>query len=252
MIGHSDSTIPFPKAHRTPKPQEPYVCRKPFKQVFRFKITLQEVEPVVWRRIELPYCYTFWDLHVAITDVFGWLDYHLHEFKILNSKTGKPERYGSRGEEFDELDDLPPLKSDRKKKLAGLFHEKCREAAYCYDFGDCWEHTIELEDILLKDQMAGYPRCTAGEMACPPDDCGGAAGYERLLSAIRNPRDSEHKHMVNWLRGMKGDNFKPDVFDPAAVHFDNPDIRWKVAYEGGKMTPDMRGWEFVKRQEGRE
>ena len=30
--------------------------------------------------------------------------------------------------------------------------------------------------------------------------------------------------------------------------FDDPDKRWKIVFEGAKMTPDMRSWAFFKRQ----
>ncbi len=52
----------------------------------QFKITLQDVKPAVWRRIQTPAGYSFWDLHVAIQDAMGWKDMHLHEFQILEPK----------------------------------------------------------------------------------------------------------------------------------------------------------------------
>lgn len=39
-------------------------------------------KPPIWRRIQVPETYTFWDLHVAIQDVMGYLDSHLHSFEI--------------------------------------------------------------------------------------------------------------------------------------------------------------------------
>jgi len=53
---------------------------KKFEQVYQFKITLGDIEPEIWRRIQVPENYTFWDLHVAIQDAMGWFDCHLHEF----------------------------------------------------------------------------------------------------------------------------------------------------------------------------
>ena len=43
-------------------------------RVYQFKVTLLETDPPVWRRLQVPNCYTFWYLHCAVTDAFGWLD----------------------------------------------------------------------------------------------------------------------------------------------------------------------------------
>ncbi|MFO8032764.1 MAG: plasmid pRiA4b ORF-3 family protein, partial [Desulfohalobiaceae bacterium] len=50
--------------------------------IYQFYIRLQEIEPPIWRRIQVPDTYTFWGLHVAIQDAMGWLDYHLHAFRL--------------------------------------------------------------------------------------------------------------------------------------------------------------------------
>jgi hypothetical protein len=50
---------------------------------FQYKVTLLGIEPPVWRRIQVPAKYSFWDLHVAIQDATGWLDYHLHAFRNI-------------------------------------------------------------------------------------------------------------------------------------------------------------------------
>ena len=46
-------------------------------------------------RIRVPASYSFWDLHVAIQDSMGWLDYHLHEFRVLDPRSlGGPQTSG--------------------------------------------------------------------------------------------------------------------------------------------------------------
>lgn len=62
--------------------------RRPFKNVYQFKITLVETNPPVWRRIQVPESFSFYDLHVAIQDAMGWLDYHLHMFEIEGAGKG--------------------------------------------------------------------------------------------------------------------------------------------------------------------
>jgi len=54
------------------------------KLVHQFLIVLSGTDPLVWRRIQVPEKYSFWDLHVATQDAMGWLDYHLHEFRLLD------------------------------------------------------------------------------------------------------------------------------------------------------------------------
>ena len=75
--------------------------------VYHFEVTLEEVDPRIWREIQVPNDYSFWDLHVAIQDSMGWLDYHLHEFEINNPATGDMQRIGIPDEEM--LDDQPTL-----------------------------------------------------------------------------------------------------------------------------------------------
>jgi hypothetical protein len=36
---------------------------------------------------------------------------------------------------------------------------------------------------------------------CPPEDCGGAPGYERLLEILADPDDEEHGDMIAWCGG---------------------------------------------------
>ena len=42
-----------------------------FDNVYQFKITLKGSKPSIWRRIQVPENYSFWDLHVAIQDAMG-------------------------------------------------------------------------------------------------------------------------------------------------------------------------------------
>ena len=46
-----------------------------------------------------------------------------------------------------------------------------------------------------------YPSCIGGRRACPPEDCGGAWGYEEFLAAISDPVHDRHEGMLEWVGG---------------------------------------------------
>ena len=193
--------------------------KKDFKNVYQFKITLQETKPPIWRRIQVPETYTFWDLHIAIQDAMGWNDYHLHEFDVKKPGLRNEVRIGIPERDLD-TEFLPGW----KQKIADYFSMENRTAAYIYDFGDDWVHTITLEKILPRKMKTKYPLCIKGKRACPPEDVGGVYGYEEFLQIIRNPKHKEHKSMLKWIGG----NFDPEQFDVNKIHFDNPDKRLKM------------------------
>jgi hypothetical protein len=195
--------------------------KKRFNQVHQFKITLRGSRPPIWRQIQVPETYTFWDLHVAIQDSMGWLDYHLHEFEMVNPSTGLRVNIGMPGEDFGR-EVLPGW----KQKIAEYFSMENQLANYTYDFGDNWEHEIQLEKILQREKNINYPVCIKGKRACPPEDCGGIWGYEDFLKIIKNPNHKEHREMLEWIGG----EFDPERFDAKEVVFDDPDTRRKIAF----------------------
>lgn len=189
---------------------------KRFYHVYRFKVTLQDIEPKIWRRIEVPENYTFWDLHVAIQDAMGWLDYHLHEFELKDPRTRKKVRIGLPDEEY--LDDMLP---GWEEKIANYFTMENKSANYEYDFGDSWLHKIQLEQIHPVEKDQTYPICLKGERACPPEDCGGADGYQRVIEVLNNPKDDQYEDIRGWV----GADYDPEYFNAEEVEFDYPEER---------------------------
>ncbi len=193
------------------------------KKVYQLKISLNEIVPAVWRRIVVPEAYSFWDLHVAIQDSMGWLDYHLHAFKIRRKHSRKVIEIGIPDEDgFDEREVLPSWEVTMKD----YFREVGTVVEYEYDFGDGWEHEILFEGLLLAEKEKRYPKCMDGERACPPEDCGGVPGYYELLEVLFDPEHEEYENRVMWL----GKKYDPDRFEPKKVKFDNPRKRWIEAF----------------------
>lgn len=197
------------------------------KIVYRFKIELQNISPAIWRRIEVPSSYSFWDLHVAIQDAMGWLDYHLHAFRGVPKGKKKPIFIGI-PDQFDDGTTLPGWETP----ITALFVEPGVEVEYEYDFGDGWCHQVLLEGILLAEPKKKYPCCHAGERACPPEDCGGFPGYENLLEVLGDEEHEEYPDMIYWLRhhAKNYHPYDPEKFEPEYVKFSNPTQRWKKAF----------------------
>ena len=194
---------------------------KTFKHVYEFRVALREIRPPLWRRIRVPETYTFWDLHVAIQDAMGWLDYHLHEFRMKNPSVGLQVRIGIPDEDgWDEDDTLPGW----EQKIAAYFTIENSRARYLYDFGDDWMHEVRLEKILPREDGVRYPVCVGGRRACPPEDCGGIYGYQEIVNG-------ESEFQEHYL------GYRPEAFEPSAVHFDDPGMRWRVAFLGEEYEP---------------
>lgn len=162
-------------------------------QVYQFKITLVDTQPPVWRRVQVPDC-NLGDLHEVIQTVMGWENCHMHQF-IIND-----EYYGLA--DFDDLDLGMEMNDEDDILLSQIVKAgKTARFVYEYDFGDGWQHNIELERVIEPEPNVKYPRCVEGSRACPPEDCGGTWGYADFLQALADPKHPEHRDMKEWIGG---------------------------------------------------
>jgi hypothetical protein len=106
---------------------------------------------------------------------------------------------------------LSPVVLRRKNKtvLSELAPSVKSKFIYEYDFGDSWEHLIEVVKIGPSEEDVKYPVCLAGELACPPEDCGGLWGYYEKLEILKNPKHEEYEDILGWM----GSGFKPERFN---------------------------------------
>src|SRR5215203_484684 len=146
-------------------------------------------------------------------DAMGWLDYHLHEFRLLDRRE---KQVLSIGIPTDDDPEDRPVVPGWDVPLSRYFERRgwhAPPAMYAYDFGDDWEHVLVHEGMESAEESLTYPRCVSGARRCPPEDCGGVHGYEEFLKAIASRRHPEHQSMVEWVGG----SYEADAFDPKAV-----------------------------------
>lgn len=184
--------------------------------VYQLKITLLDIQPPIWRRIEVPSSIRLCCLHSAIQVAMGWTDGHLHQFEKDDKNWGIVQLYDD--EKFDVLDDSGVT-------LAEVLKAEGDGMTYQYDFGDDWRHKVVLETILPGESNIKHPVCLSGERRCPPEDVGGAHGYEAFLEVIFDPMHEEYKRMVRWAGG----HFV-DEFDVNAVNRKLSRMRWPVRH----------------------
>lgn len=176
-------------------------------EIFQFKITLLGTEPPIWRRIQVPDG-SLDELHHQIQSCMGWENGHLHSFKIDRQQYGDPGMLDSGWGGPKIIDSLKTQLSDllARRRKSFRFH-------YEYDFGDSWLHEIEYEGTMEAEAGGKYPRCLAGERACPPEDVGGVWGYADLVEALGDRKHERYAEMVEWV----GRRFKPENFGVQAA-----------------------------------
>lgn len=165
------------------------------------KITLDDVEPKVVRRVEVPLSIRLDRLHSVLQAALGWTNSHLWEFRAGETGWGIPDRDWGDG----------PNDAAKATLIGVLEDTGARKLTYLYDFGDGWEHTIKIEYVVAPESGTVYPRLVEAVGRCPPEDIGGPPGYEEFLAAIRDPRHERHAEITEWHSAD---------FDPAVVDVD--------------------------------
>lgn len=165
---------------------QPALAPRPVSDVegacLELKITLVGVEPQVWRRIRVPSRIPLDKLHLVVQGAMGWADAHLHQFVASNGTS-----YSTFLPDWEDDDE------DETSVQVWQVLQPGQELTYLYDFGDNWEHTIE---IVSAGDHPLEPVCLDGSGACPPENIGGVHGYADFLAAV--PTFDPHRHDSEW------------------------------------------------------
>lgn len=178
----------------------------------KIKIDLENFD--IWRRIQIPATFTFSKLHSVIQTIFGWMNYHLHEFTVVekdNSLTDEMPYYAYPikirivdGLDTEAMDYLEPDKytvyKDTLVTLDEIFSQvdKC---IYTYDFGDNWTHIIELEKV-IPDSTNRQAILLERNGNRPPEDVGGEGGFIRFMEIMNDKNHPEYESMKEWSEGL--------------------------------------------------
>jgi hypothetical protein len=166
-------------------------------RIARIRIELKDIDPTIWRRVEVPLTTSLKGLHDVIQAVMPFENYHLFRFDVCDKRYGIPNR---------EWHHVHETLNAKNIKLGALVEGGVSAFSYTYDFGDDWRHSVTIENVTAADPALDYPRFIDGSRRAPPEDVGGIPGFEEFLEALTKPRHPERKRLTEWYGGP----FDPD------------------------------------------
>lgn len=172
--------------------------------IARLKITLDDVEPTVMRRIEVPFDIRLDRLHLVLQAAFGWTNSHLYEFRIKKIGFGMPDPGWGDG----------PLDAAKATLQSAIEDTGAKSFKYLYDFGNGWEHSVKIERIAPALPGLDPISLIDATGACPPEDIGGPWGYQEFIEALADPDHERHEELVEW---WGTDQFDAGVIDKPAI-----------------------------------
>jgi Plasmid pRiA4b ORF-3-like protein len=102
--------------------------------------------------------------------LMGWENSHLYEFAVGEERFGDPDA------------EDPETKDSGKVRLEQVVPEPRRSLTYLYDFGDGWQHDVQVDEVGVSVRKAGSAICLDGAGACPPEDFGGIYSFQEVRS----------------------------------------------------------------------
>ncbi len=183
--------------------------------LYQLKITLLEILPPIWRRIQAPSSIKLCCLHDVIQVAMGWTNSHLHLFEKDRLTWGNPE--------YDEEQEMI---DDSRTMLSDVLKAEGESMIYMYDFGDDWRHEVVLEEIIPAEEIVKTALCLGGERRCPPEDVGGPGGYQIFLDAIFDPTHEDFERYTTWFGGP----YQAEEFNLMAVNDEISRMRLPVRH----------------------
>lgn len=181
---------------------------------FTLKISLKNISPSIWRKIEVPSNITLRYLSELFLMLMGWEAEHMNQFRKGNNY------YAPAYQRVNELPDMFGKTRNFNQEdfiISDILQNKGNTCTWEYDFGDSWEHEIKV--MAVDEYAADEPRKVVfkgGKRACPPEDCGGVWGYEDLLVLWQKMKShkklsSEERDRLEWYQMDK--DFDPEYLD---------------------------------------
>jgi pRiA4b ORF-3-like protein len=168
--------------------------------IYRVRVDLDYSEPPIWRLLDLRSDLPLDVVHQALQATFDWEDAHLHRFSL----GGGP--FDEEAQQFlcpFEVEDGEPGEPESAVRIDEVLGQTGDLLQYLYDYGDSWELTLRLEELLPADANSKPATLVDGERAAPPEDCGGYTDGKSLAEALEAPARFERDKINRRLRRIR-------------------------------------------------
>lgn len=190
---------------RHPKRDEP--------AIFRVRVDLNDAHPPIWRRLDLRSDLTLAAVHHVLQAAYDWTDSHLHRFSVGGDTFDMGAEWFLCEYDVEEGEDEGTPDAD--VTLDETLVEPGDVLHYVYDYGDNWDLTIRLEEVLPLTNDTPRARCVDGQRAAPPDDCGGLRDAEDLAQVVDDPAAFDvaelNQRLVSPAGGLTEWRVRPDL-----------------------------------------
>ncbi|HLP29519.1 MAG TPA: plasmid pRiA4b ORF-3 family protein [Candidatus Didemnitutus sp.] len=149
------------------------------------RISLNNIEPEIWRVFTVPAKIDLAELHLVLQHVMGWKNVHPHEWEVDEKGGSLRKVAASLGDTFN----------------------------YSYDPKEKWDHTVEVVATGPLSTFLQPFKVLDGEGACPPEDVGGAKGFEKFCAVMADTKHPKYAEQRAWYGGT----FYRDAYNRSAA-----------------------------------
>lgn len=183
--------------------------------IYQLKIAVLGVEPQIWRYLLIRGDMNFKKLSDAICSSLCWTGYGQHRFAVMDGARDIGIGVPSTVESTECFSDFELSQGEKMLYIYGLDNE--------------WTVEITFEKHVPFDQNLQYPHCAAGELAGPPEKCGGPDAYQRAYYYLSRQKSRGTKRSNGKISRLEKDWYRENYrfFDPD--HFDLVEANRKLS-----------------------
>ncbi len=157
-------------------------------KIYQIKVSLCGTDPSIWRRLLIAGDTNLGLLHGILQISMGWQNSHLHQFMVEETFYSDPEA---------ELEDV---RNELNTTISKIAPAEKDNFMYMYDFGDSWDHVIQVEKILPEHKDFALPAACIGGKG--PVLLRTAAGYPVTMIFVKSCRDRTTTGMMKCITGL--------------------------------------------------